>query len=270
MANEFERWWAQQFPITGGPCEHTIDVDKALGELIWLAALATHQQPQGDTCKAEPKHSRQWLYHPPEEVLEHTENAQMKDFGCENAKVIHSPAAYCLLCHHAQVLAVKEAELTKVHECNIGLANLIAHRQPPSVLEVRSEAYGEGWQAAHNPLLKCGHPSACYQDRNWPESEKNYDPATKTSNPPTEYQCVMCEMQHELSASQSRITQLEAVVMAADELKSSLSNRILSAISRWADGYPGQREPELARVRNAILGYEAANPASPQAGENRE
>ncbi len=55
-----------------------------------------------------------------------------------------------------------------------------------------SAARSEGWQEAHDPR-ECGHPRACYLDKNWPESEKNYDPATKTGEPPMVYRCIMCE-----------------------------------------------------------------------------
>ncbi len=54
-------------------------------------------------------------------------------------------------------------------------------------------ARSEGWQEAHDPRPECGHPRACYLDKNWPESEKNYDPATKTGDPPMVYRCIMCE-----------------------------------------------------------------------------
>lgn len=54
------------------------------------------------------------------------------------------------------------------------------------------EQFDEGWQVAHDPA-SCGHPRACWQDRNYPESERNYDPETRTSNPPIDYRCLMCE-----------------------------------------------------------------------------
>lgn len=56
--------------------------------------------------------------------------------------------------------------------------------------------YAAGWQLAHDPR-ECGHPCACYLDRNWPASEKNYNPETHTSDPPLDYRCVMCELEAE-------------------------------------------------------------------------
>ena len=48
------------------------------------------------------------------------------------------------------------------------------------------------WDTLHE-LMLCGHPRACWQDRNYPASHENYDPDTKTSDPVTDYYCVACE-----------------------------------------------------------------------------
>lgn len=53
------------------------------------------------------------------------------------------------------------------------------------------------WHTLHE-LMECGHPRACWQDRNWPESEKNYNPGTKTSDPPMDYRCVACETEEQV------------------------------------------------------------------------
>jgi len=61
--------------------------------------------------------------------------------------------------------------------------------------------YQEGWQTAHDPR-ECGHPLACWQDRNYPASEDNYDPETHTSDPPMDYRCVICEALAKLESEQ--------------------------------------------------------------------
>lgn len=61
------------------------------------------------------------------------------------------------------------------------------------IREAEQVASHETWRIAHEPLPKCGHPRACWQDVNWPESEANYDPETRSSNQPMVYRCVACE-----------------------------------------------------------------------------
>ncbi len=60
------------------------------------------------------------------------------------------------------------------------------------------------WNLGHE-LARCGHPRANHQDRNWPESEKNYDPESKTSDPPMEYRCLACEALKERDAEWERV-----------------------------------------------------------------
>jgi hypothetical protein len=50
----------------------------------------------------------------------------------------------------------------------------------------------KSWDACHE-LMKCDHPRACWQDRNYPASEQNYNPKTKSSDPQIDYRCVACE-----------------------------------------------------------------------------
>jgi len=75
----------------------------------------------------------------------------------------------------------------------------------------RIAATNAGWQLAHDPR-ECGHPRACYQDRNWPASHLNYDPETRTSDPPMEYRCLMCEQEAENARLSARVADLEGQV----------------------------------------------------------
>jgi hypothetical protein len=66
-----------------------------------------------------------------------------------------------------------------------------------------------GWQLAHDPA-KCGHPRACWLDRNYPASESNYDPATHSSDPPMDYRCIMCEAEARLRATHELLREIAA------------------------------------------------------------
>ena len=75
------------------------------------------------------------------------------------------------------------------------------------------ELVNDGWQLAHNPA-SCGHPRACWLDRNYPESERNYDPETHSGNPPIDMRCIMCEAEKEIA----RLTRLVDVNAAATNI----------------------------------------------------
>lgn len=77
----------------------------------------------------------------------------------------------------------------------------VEENEPDKALKELVAAENRGWQRAHDPR-SCGHPRACYLDENWPESEKNYDPVTRTSDPPSKYRCIMC-------VAEARIEELE-------------------------------------------------------------
>jgi len=78
--------------------------------------------------------------------------------------------------------------------CHFAIPKLTAEVRRLRAAEISVfDARAEGWQDAHNAREECGHPCACWQDENWPESERNYNPETKTSDPPIKYRCIMCE-----------------------------------------------------------------------------
>lgn len=76
--------------------------------------------------------------------------------------------------------------------------NLIRIMTPFRLLSER-----QGWQRAHDKR-DCGHPRAFYQDKNWPLSEENYNPETRSGDPPIDYRCIVCALESELSACRER------------------------------------------------------------------
>jgi hypothetical protein len=110
-----------------------------------------------------------------------------------------------------------------------------------SLTAERDAAYSNGWQTAHSPLPNCGHPRSCYLDKNWPESERNYNPETRESDPPMEYRCIMCEIVAERDAALAAIAPFAAVARE-DEAHPVPDNFPL-----WppVETRPGPREPVI-------------------------
>lgn len=74
----------------------------------------------------------------------------------------------------------------------------------------------KAWQLAHDPA-PCGHPRACWQDKNYPESERNYNAAMKTSDPPSDYHCLMCDLVDELKRLRDAATIVRALPLPGEE-----------------------------------------------------
>lgn len=118
-----------------------------------------------------------------------------------------------------QELLAKLVELEKRPNSDLGEA----------LWELEHEAECRGWQTAHDKR-QCGHPIAFYQDKNWPISEQNYDPETRSSEPPMNYLCLLCDAEERIADSDERCARLMREKEALREL--------LQAFPRQADPSP--------------------------------
>jgi hypothetical protein len=78
------------------------------------------------------------------------------------------------------------------------------------------QAEYRGWQMAHDSR-PCGHPRAFYRDRNWPDSERNYDYITRTSEPPLDYHCELCDLENEIKILRTALMEAAAALVRAQE-----------------------------------------------------
>lgn len=126
-----------------------------------------------------------------------------------NPSGITATPVYCNRCQ-------KERDAASMREANAALMveNRRLTAQVDEPIERCSKPFDDGWKLAHE-LRTCGHPRACYLDENYPESERNYDPETRTSDPPMEYRCVMCVAVKENQRLREELAAIRAAVAEA-------------------------------------------------------
>jgi hypothetical protein len=132
--------------------------------------------------------------------------------------------------------------------------------------KTHAESNLSGWQLAHDKR-ECGHPRACWQDKNWPASEQNYDPETRTSDPPSDYRCLMCELESQLAAAYAAGPVPEDVRAAAERVVETLKNRRdgdvgwLSRVYEWKYEKKFDRHSDMEKVSEWV-----ASLSPPEAG----
>jgi len=105
-------------------------------------------------------------------------------------------AVLALFSENARLRTDLDARRRSIESCKAQLSQ--------AGMEQASAEFSRGWQFAHD-RRDCGHPCACYQDTNWPESERSYDEETRTCKIPMVYRCVMCEQEAEVERLRQRL-----------------------------------------------------------------